>query len=267
MKKIYLRLLFAPAVLILFFAGTLSFGGSPGGKTGSPGDNGTTCTQCHSGTAIAAENWITSDIPELGYEVGETYTITATGTHPDFFSRFGFELTAEDMDGNKVGDFEVINNIETQLANSQTSVTHTVLGVNPDGDSRTWTMSWTAPATDVGVVTFYAAFNAANGNNGTSGDVIYTSMMSVDESSVGLGNELAVAEFSFGPNPSFGTIQVNHAYDLAQVSIFDISGKVVLNLDSYAVGSTIDLNHLNSGVYFIQLRSDNAIKSQKLILK
>jgi len=265
MKKIYLRLLLAPAVLALFFAGTLSSGGSPGGKTGSPGDNGTTCTQCHSGTPVDAENWITSDIPELGYEVGETYTITATGTHAGV-ARFGFELTAEDENGNKVGNFTTINS-ETQFSNSGNSVTHSFAGITPDGDSKSWSMEWTAPSTDVGVVSFYAAFNAANGNGGTTGDVIYTSMMSVDESSVGFGEELAVADFSFGPNPSFGSIQVNHAYNVAQVSIFDISGKVVLDFDNYSTESTIDLNNLNSGVYFIQLKSGEALQSQKLILK
>lgn len=265
MKKIYLRLLFAPAVMALFFAGTLFSGGSPGGKTGSPGDNGTTCTQCHSGTSVSAENWITTNIPEFGYEVGETYTITATGTHTGV-ARFGFELTAEDENGNKVGDFATINS-ETQFSNSGTSVTHSPAGIIPNGDSKTWTMEWTAPATDVGIVNFYAAFNAANGNGMNSGDVIYTSMLSVDESSVGFGEELAVADFSFGPNPSFGSIQVNHTYQDAQVSIFDLSGKVVLSIENYSAGNTIDLNNLNSGVFFIQLQSGNALQSQKLILK
>jgi len=255
----------APAVVALFFAGTLYHTGSPGGKTGSPGDGGATCTQCHAGAAVPADGWITSDIPELGYVVGETYTITATGTHAGV-GRFGFELTAEDESGNKVGSFNVINT-ETQLSNGGASVTHTSSGINPDGDSKTWTMEWTAPDSDLGVISFYAAFNAANNNGGTSGDVIYTSMMSVDESSVGIGEELKVADFTFGPNPSFGSIQVNHPYDAAHISIFDISGKTVLNIENYTAGSTIDLSKLNVGIYFIQLQYENAIKSQKLVLK
>lgn len=264
MKKIYFRLLLAPAALALFFAGTLSSGGSPGGKTGSPGDSGATCTQCHSGTASSVDNWISTDIPELGYVVGETYTITATAM-ADGVSKFGFELTAEDADGNKVGSFAAVNG-DTQLANSGNSVTHSFSGTSGTNE-KTWTMEWTAPSTDLGVITFYAAFNATNSNNGTSGDVIYTSMLSVDESSVGLGEDLAVAEFSFGPNPSFGSVQVNHNYPIANVRIFDISGKIVSEVQNYYSGSTIDLNELQSGIYFIQLQSGNAIKSQKLILK
>lgn len=265
MKNIYLRILMAPAVIALFFAGTLFHSGSPGGKTGSPGDNGATCTQCHSGTANPQEGWITSDIPELGYVVGETYTITATGTHTGV-GVFGFELTAEDESGSKVGSFSVINN-ETQLSNGGASVTHTSAGINPNGDSKTWTMEWTAPDSDLGVITFYAAINAANDNGSTSGDIIYTSMMSVDKSSVGIGEELAVADFTFGPNPSFGSVQLSHPYDAAKVSIFDISGKTVLSIENYTSGNTIDLGNMNSGIYFIQLQHENAIKSQKLVLK
>lgn len=264
MKKIYFRLLLAPAIITLFFAGTNFTGGTPGAKTGSPGDGGATCTDCHVGTATPVENWISSDIPELGYVVGETYTITATASE-NGVSKFGFELTAEDADGNKVGSFN-ISDANTQAANNGNSVTHTAAGT-AGTNSKTWTMEWTAPATDLGVITFYAAFNATNSNSATSGDKIYTSTLSVDESSVGFGNELAVAEFTFGPNPSLGSIQVNHPYDAAQLSIFDISGKTVLFVESLYTGSTVDLEELNSGVYFIQLQHGNAIKSQKLVLK
>lgn len=264
MRKIYLRILLAPAALALFFAGTLTSGGSPGGKTGSPGDNGATCTQCHTGTATPVEGWISTDIPELGYVVGETYTITAMAEQSGI-NKFGFELTAEDAAGNKVGNLSIVD-ANTQLANGGNAVTHNFGGTSGSG-SKTWTVQWTAPATDVGFVTFYAAFNAANSNSGTSGDVIYTSTLSVDESTVGFGDELDIADFSFGPNPSFGYIQLSHSYDVAQIQIFDMSGKTVKNIPSYYSDSNIDLNELNAGVYFIQLQHENAIKSQKLILK
>lgn len=264
MKKIYFKLLLAPAAIAVFFAGTLFGGGSPGGKTGSPGDNGTTCTQCHTGTASPVADWISTDIPELGYVVGETYTLTATAEQ-DGISKFGFELTAEDANGSKVGSLNIVD-ANTQLANSGNSVTHNFNGT-AGNNSKTWTVEWTAPSTDIGEVTFYAAFNAANGNNANSGDNIYTSNLTVDESSVGLGNDVAIADFSFGPNPSFGAIQVNHPYDVAKVRIFNLSGKTVQNISNYYSGNNIDLIDLNAGVYFIQLQHENAIKSEKLILK
>ena len=47
----------------LFFGLSSWFsGGSPGGKTGSPGDGGANCTQCHAGTPQPATGWINTNI-------------------------------------------------------------------------------------------------------------------------------------------------------------------------------------------------------------
>ncbi len=180
-KAIYL--LFTVAGLFFLLTSELMYSsGSPGGKTGSPGDGGTTCTQCHSGTATAQAGWITSDIPADGYEPGQTYTITATGTHPGV-GKFGFELTSEDAGASKVGTLVVTNATETMLINSNNAITHKNAGTTPTGDSKSWSFDWTAPAAGTGEVTFYAAFNAANGNGNNQGDVIYTSTLPVAESS------------------------------------------------------------------------------------
>ena len=102
MKKLYsiLTVLAVPAIL-LFYSYT---GGSPGGKSGSPGDNGKTCTQCHSGSAQTATGLITTNIPETGYVSGETYTITVSAQYNNI-TKYGFELTAEDGAGNQKRKF------------------------------------------------------------------------------------------------------------------------------------------------------------------
>ncbi len=177
MKLIYnvLIMLSVPVALILMS----NAGGSPGGRTGSPGD-GTNCTACHAGIATPQTAWISSDIPAQGYEAGETYTITATGTHSGV-QKFGFELTAEDQASDKVGTFTITNSTRTKLANASQAVTHTSGGNTPTANSATWSMDWTAPDVGTGTVVFYAAFNAANGNEETSGDQIYTSLLTVEE--------------------------------------------------------------------------------------
>ena len=170
MKKIYnfLAILALPSILMLYSYS----GGSPGGKTGSMGDGGSTCTDCHAGTATSQTDWITTDIPAGGFQAGETYTITATGTHAGV-AKFGFELTAEDDMGNKIGTLTITDDTRTKLANANHSVTHTSAGTTPSGDSNSWSAEWTAPDPAPEMVYFNAAFNAANGNGGTSGDVIY----------------------------------------------------------------------------------------------
>ena len=175
MKKFYnVLMLFAlPSTLLLYSYNS----GSPGGKSGSIGDNGTTCTQCHSGTAQSQSGWISTDIPAEGYTPGETYSITATGTHTGVV-RFGFELTAEDALGSKIGTLVITEPGRTKLTNGNHAVTHTSGGTTPSGNLNSWTMEWTAPMSATSVVKFYAAYNAANGNGMTNGDIIYTSSKS-----------------------------------------------------------------------------------------
>ena len=177
MKKSYpflLVLVFPVALLII-----ANSSGSVGGKSGSPGDGGSTCTDCHAGSATAVTGWINSNIPPEGYTPGTTYNITAVGNHTGVVL-FGFELTAEDAQGNKVGTLTVTDPLQTQLTNSNAAITHTINGITPVGNMKTWNMGWTAPAEAMGEITFYAAFNAADGNGNTSGDVIYTSSLTVD---------------------------------------------------------------------------------------
>lgn len=172
MKNFYkiLALILLPTILILY----ANSAGSPGGKSGSQGDSNVTCTDCHTGTATPITGWITTNIPTGGYTPGTTYLITATGTHAGVV-KFGFELTAETSTGSKIGTLAITEASRTKLCNQNKAVTHRSGGTAPTGNSNTWTMNWTAPATDVGQIRFYGAFNAANGNGNNSGDVIYTS--------------------------------------------------------------------------------------------
>lgn len=175
MKRIYkvLPIIALPAILLLYSYSS----GSPGGKSGSTGDGGSTCTDCHAGTAQSQLGWITTNIPAEGFIPSETYTIVATGTHSGV-AKFGFELTAENAFGDKTGDLSITEPGRTKFTNANKAVTHTSGGTAPSGNSNSWSMEWTAPASAPTVVKFNAAFNAANGNGMTSGDVIYTSLIS-----------------------------------------------------------------------------------------
>ncbi|MEZ5148111.1 MAG: choice-of-anchor V domain-containing protein [Bacteroidales bacterium] len=185
MKNYLYFLLAALGLFVILTSGINYSTGSPGGKTGSPGDGGHTCTDCHGGTASPQEGWITSTIPADGYIPGQTYTITATGTHVGV-TKFGFEVTSENANAQKVGTLIVTNSNQNQLANNNKSITHKSSGTTPSGNSKTWSFDWTAPAEGTGDVTFYGAFNAANGNGNTSGDVIYKSTLAVTEAATAL---------------------------------------------------------------------------------
>ena len=209
MKKLYniLFVLGVPALFLIFSSGTLFSGGSPGGKTGSPGD-GSNCTSCHAGTPVNEELWISSPILMAeGYEEGQEYQIIVIGMDGDA-SRFGFEATAEDGSNNKVGTFTPGVLGWTQLTNSGSAMTHTLAGSFPIVDSTAaWTFFWEAPSTSVGEITFYAAVNTANGNNANSGDQIHLTSFSTSPS-VGVPENALDSHYSIYPNPTTGLLNV-----------------------------------------------------------
>ncbi|MEO6882471.1 MAG: choice-of-anchor V domain-containing protein [Bacteroidia bacterium] len=138
------------------------------GATGSPADGGATCDQggCHNSYALGTKTgWITSNIPPVGYTAGHQYLITCTATYVGR-SKFGFNA------GVSAG---TIVSSDGQTQTSGNEVTHTI-NSNTGTNGRSWSFYWTAP-TSGSSVTFYAAFNCANGDGGVGGDYIYTSTL------------------------------------------------------------------------------------------
>jgi len=270
MKNYFYFLVAIAGMFIFLTAGTENSGGSQGAYTGSPGDGGNTCTNCHTGAATPQDGWITTNIPGDGYTPGETYTITATGTHSGV-GKFGFEVTAEDNADAKTGTFVITNPDENKLANDDQSVTHKAAGTTPNGDMRTWIFDWVAPAMGTGDVTFYSAFNAANGTGNTSGDVIYTSNTVVMEHTVGV-NEIADNDFdvSLYPNPFTDYIKVsvkNNEKQISSIQLFNQAGSLVKTETTSNAGEwRIDASDLNAGMYFVVLESlDNTSVSKSVI--
>ncbi|MCC5915984.1 MAG: T9SS type A sorting domain-containing protein [Cryomorphaceae bacterium] len=166
MQKVITRLFFTGcivAVILIHFSNSY---GRNGQYSGSPGDNGITCINCHAfaGQVQHISNAITTNMPGGEYTPGDTFTVTLTISHPTN-NVFGFQVTAEDSNDAKVGTF-ITTNASSQVVNGGNAATHTTAGNQGTNNSRTWEINWIAPAAGTGDVTFYAAFNASNGNNG-----------------------------------------------------------------------------------------------------
>ncbi len=269
MKKNIYILSFALIIMVTAISAITNAGGSPGAKTGSPADVNS-CTQCHAGTAVAVNSWITTNIPATGYVPGNTYTITLTGTHSGV-SRFGFELTAEDSLNNKVGVFTITNTAETKLANSNHAVTHTGNGLTPTNDSKSWSFDWTAPAANTGSVTFYAALNAADGNMGTSGDIIYTTNSTVIEGSgVGINNVLKNNLVNLYPSTVEQIVNLEwNNITVEQLVIYNISGQVIRKqvVNSNQNSIKLDVSNMAKGSYFVYLQTGDDIVLKRFIKK
>jgi hypothetical protein len=170
------------ALMILACAGivvALSGGPDPG-KTGAPGEEDA-CTECHMGVKNpdTRGRLVIEGVP-VAYVPGERYTITVSLSHPDR-RLWGFQLTVLSQNGDQpAGDLVVTNKPRTQQMKGgpggmRQYIEHTILGTDRGRSGGTsWTFDWTAPSESIGPVVFYAAGNAANGDNASTSDKIYT---------------------------------------------------------------------------------------------
>lgn len=160
--------------------------GPPLGFTGAPGEG--TCTGCHYTFPLnsgAGKVEITG-LP-ASYTPGQSYAVTVTVSHPTARS-WGFELTALDSNetSSTVGTMTVSNTTTTLKRDSSASgQQRTYLSHSEDGiaqgkpNSNSWSFTWTAPASAVGDITFYAVGNAANNQVTPEDDYIYTTSVKV----------------------------------------------------------------------------------------
>ncbi len=265
MKTAQIFLLSCAILIGGFFlsSGITRSSGSPGGKTGSPGD-GANCSQCHSSSVKAKEGWITTDIPDEGYQPGEEYTITLTASQAGI-PRFGFELTAEDAAGAKTGTFDTAGNNEIALVNQSKAVTHRSTGITASNGSKSWSFKWTAPSIGTGEVGFYAAINAANADGGTSGDAIYTTNLKIDEKiDNSIESFLLEGWLKVYPNPAQDVIKVHmNGMSVGEISyrLFNLQGQLLeedfVDVNASSSVLSIPVRDLPIGNYVIHFNGND----------
>jgi len=261
MKKNYLFksiLLLIPisAVFLLSFS---SGNGSP--LSGSPGDGGNNCTQCHSGTANNSNIQITTNIPVTGYAFNTEYDITITNSGGG--TRNGFQVTAEkDTDNSKVGTFRSVNSA-TQTADNNKRIIHT----NSGNSQNSWSFKWTSPSSEQGKITFYGASVSGNGNFSNSGDQVFIGK-SNSNSSLSV-SDLQKLDFELFPNPASEnvSIQISNSTENATVTFFNYLGKEVYSQKISNATQKISVSNLSSGVYIVKIMSDGKTGIKKFIKK
>jgi len=289
MNKNYIFIgLFATAGLLLSFSGKesiqllnkfnknfhlLNQAGSPGGKTGAPGD--ATCTQCHSGTVQSGSGFnlvtLTSGgTPVTEYLPSTTYQVTITMSTNN--AKNGFEIVALNPGNTMAGTFAITDgtNTKTIVSGGKTRVTHKLAGTT----LNSWSFNWTSPATNVGAVTFYLATNQTNSNSDDTGDVIRTSQH-VFGSQAGIQDASEKIETRIGYQASTNSlnIQLDSKVDGSVfVNVVDLSGKSVFTENMGTVSSgesafSVRLDkELNSGVYLVNVSVDNNMIMKRVFI-
>lgn len=183
----------AMAVVVAALAGVWLVGGRDSVKASASGPTpGHTnaplegnCTACHTSFPLdSGPGSVTITGLPHDYLPGLPYQVTVTTSHEEAVI-YGFQLTAIDRLGRAAGTFTVPQTMppKTQVqegvvapGNTRFYVMHTIDGLFTNGvfGSNSWTFTWTAPATRVGKVDFYAAGNGANSDGDTGGDYIYS---------------------------------------------------------------------------------------------
>jgi len=233
------------------------------GVTGSPGDNGNSCIICHvSPSNFNASINIMTNIPSGGYVLGAKYQITiaqiSTGA-----ADHGFEITAENSVAAKVGIFSITDAINTKVSPNGYFVTQTFMGHE---DVSSWTFDWTAPSTNVGVITFYVAGVAGNGGTVTNTQVVFNTKVIGGVLAV---NDARLLQFTMYPNPSdnYVTLQLPSGTNKANVKIFDYLGKTLIQKNLNNTNNNLDVSNLSAGIYFVRIQSDIKVGTKKLVVR
>ena len=117
------------------------------------------------------------DLFKNGYVPGRTYNLRAIIAQPDMTS-WGFDAYVVDANGATAGQVDGFTNpARTRTFNFGGVRRVTNEGIfrhedEPDGPVG-WRFSWTAPATNIGPVTFFGEGIAANGDHTQNGDYRY----------------------------------------------------------------------------------------------
>lgn len=195
-----MKITFAPkrfltSLLVLIFVGvalnSLTYsGGPPTSLTNAPGE--ANCTQCHGGTIDTTSSalndfTLSGNFSGNGYIPDSTYNLTLKYVQSGK-SKWGFQITCLTSANGPAGTF-------TKTSNRTDKATGTIYGAtrqymehsssgNSGSDSIEWTFQWTAPSSNVDTVIFFAVINVANGNGGTSGDIIRGKQFRIGPSSL-----------------------------------------------------------------------------------
>jgi hypothetical protein len=251
----------------------LNAAGSPGGKTGAPGD--ATCTQCHSGTVQSGSGFNLVTLTSGGNTVSDylpntVYQVTVTMSTAN--AKNGFEIVPLSPSNTMAGTLSITDATTTKTitAVGKTRVTHKSAGTG----LTSWSFNWTSPATNVGAVTFYLATNQTNSNSGSGGDIIRTSQH-VFGSLAGVKDQTNKVDtkITYASATNALTIQLDSKVNGSVfVNVVDLSGKSVFteNLGTISAGESslaVRLNNeLKSGVYMVNVSIDNNMTMKRIFI-
>lgn len=183
-KKILFSCILALAVIITAAVPERSSSGAPGAHTGAPGEQTCATSGCHD------DNSVNAGSASLSIEIGESITNYVPGQKyavkvrisESNINRFGFQLLAlNNKTKSSTGSFQIADAERTQIVQNthifkdREYVTYSFNGTDTtSAGASEWIVNWTAPSSNVGPISFYAAGVSGNDDMTDKGDHVYT---------------------------------------------------------------------------------------------
>ena len=293
MKFKFIYMIFFLGISLTLF--TASSGGRAGaanwGNTGAPGDEmfqgaARVCQSCHTGNGTdiqITQSFEMTDaqgtpIANDEYTPGATYTVTITNNvvagSP---AEFGFQVLClnapEGVDGPEVSDW---NNVSSNVQVATAANTGRTYAEHAGAStSNVFEMTWVAPTEGTGDVTFYYVGVGVNDNGMTSGDAGSTNTLTLSEGEPSSIRDLTLdVDMQSFPNPVQETLNLKVGTAVAgeyQLRVIDVLGKVLSNeVVDLAEGDNqmeVEMGHLTTGTYTVQLLKDGKYASKQILKK
>ena len=223
-------------------------------RTGSPvSDN--PCSQCHGGGSFTGNVDISLSLDGSvidKYIPGQTYELKILMNH-DGASRFGFQSVIMDAGSVSVGTYGTPA-FGTRVANLNG---RSYFEQSQSLSSNEVTIDWTAPAIGTGDVSIFTSGLLANGNFGTSGDVLIsgTLMLQEDPNSAVL-NITSGEQIKIFPSHTADVLKLKggNIDEIENVYIYDMSGK---RHATELEGREINVRDLGIGLHLLQVQNRN----------
>lgn len=283
MKKILYSALLLGPIAFLLTSGVMDDNGRAG-VTGAPGE--LTCNQsgCHTSFTLNSGTGsirATSNMNNWTYVPGTTYTINVivakSGT-PLFGVGAGILQSSGDNAGSLIITNSARTTIKTRVVGTYTrrNIVHNLNGGRAN-DSCVFSFNWTAPATNIGTVTLYAAGNCANSSGNTAGDYIYTMSQPIAPDASTFVSDLMQSSGSVNvfPNPAYESLGVsfeNKTSGNVRILLTDLKGSLSNELFSgYVASGSFEqrfmLPSVPAGAYLITVEGDDLRLTRRVIIR
>lgn len=237
----------------------------------SPAQNAaTTGTNSHT-LNIGTGNPTTPLTNGFAYTPGTQYNIglvinSATG-------RYGFQMSALNASNGQAGTFAATTASTTQVTTLPGAAGYQYVGHKNASSNKTWVYKWTAPASG-GPVTLYYAYNCADDDDESTGDIIYKGSVTLTAPSVGIADiSEKLSGLNVFPNPINSDFSMSfNLNENSQVSaqLYSLDGKQSMELMNEKVNQgdfnrVFDVNNLSSGIYLMKLNVGEASVTRKIV--